>query len=176
MLHLVQATANGFNRNRSDASSRAYQTARQLYQKVCILGSLRQVWLALTGRSRYLLNQNEMEANYSALNRYSAGVQTVPVRQIRGSHGRCRDFDQNFNPLQNHLKSRWLGVAAARQLGKTLPPVELTQVGDIYFVRDGHHRISVARALGQIEIEAEVRVWQTSEPGLQHHQSAMPES
>jgi hypothetical protein len=54
-------------------------------------------------------------------------------------------------------------VAQARQQGLSLPPVELTQVGEVYFVRDGHHRISVARALGQTDIEAEVRVWQVAE-------------
>jgi hypothetical protein len=45
-----------------------------------------------------------------------------------------------------------------------LPPVVLVQVGDVYFVRDGHHRISVARALGQLDIEAEVTVWHLSGP------------
>ena len=60
--------------------------------------------------------------------------------------------------------SRWLGVAAARDHGKVLPPVVLVQVGGVYFVRDGHHRISVARALGQLDIEAEVTVWQVSGP------------
>jgi len=160
MLHLVQATANGFNRNRSEAGSQAGQAARQLYQRVSLRGWLGKIWSTLTARPNLLLNLAEIEANGSVDNRYSAGVQMVPLRQIQGSQGRCHDFDRNFYPLQNHLKSRWLGVAAARQLGKALPLVELIQVGDIYFVRDGHHRISVARALGQIEIEAEVRVWQ----------------
>jgi hypothetical protein len=86
-------------------------------------------------------------------------MQAVPICQIRGSQGRCHDFDRNFYPLQDHLKSRWLRVAMAWQLGLALPPVELIQVGDVYFVRDGHHRISVAKALGQLEINAEVRVW-----------------
>jgi hypothetical protein len=60
--------------------------------------------------------------------------------------------------------SRWLRVAAARDQGKVLPPVVLVQVEDVYFVRDGHHRISVARALGQLDIEAEVTVWQVPGP------------
>ena len=54
--------------------------------------------------------------------------------------------------------------ATARQQGKYLPAVVLVQVGDIYFVQDGHHRISVARALGQSEIEARVTIWQVSGP------------
>jgi hypothetical protein len=60
--------------------------------------------------------------------------------------------------------SRWLRVAAARDQGKVLPPVVLVQVGDVYFVRDGHHRISVARTLGQLDIEGEVTVWHVSGP------------
>ena len=58
--------------------------------------------------------------------------------------------------------SRWLRVATVRGRDKVLPPVVLVQVGHVYFVRDGHHRISVARALGQLDIEAEVTIWQVS--------------
>ena len=93
-----------------------------------------------------------------------AGLHTVPIEQIRGSEGRSSDFDRNFNLLQDHCKDRWLGVARAREQDKVLPPVEVVQVRDVYFVRDGHHRISVARALGQLDIEAELTVWQVSGP------------
>lgn len=55
-------------------------------------------------------------------------------------------------------------MAVARQQGKALPPVRLVQVGDLYFVRDGHHRISVARALGQQDIKARVTIWQVEGP------------
>jgi hypothetical protein len=57
-----------------------------------------------------------------------------------------------------------MSIARARDRDKALPPVELIQVGDLYFVRDGHHRISVARAVGQRYIEAEVTAWQVSGP------------
>lgn len=160
MRHFVQAVSAGFNSNRSDVTYRAEQAARQLYQRAYILGWLGRLRTALTGQSPYLLNLTEVETAAAAGNRYSAGLQEVPIDRIRGSQGRCLDFDRNFYPLQDHLKSRWLRVATAWQLGLALPPVELIQVGDIYFVRDGHHRISVARALGQLEISAEVRVWQ----------------
>jgi hypothetical protein len=88
----------------------------------------------------------------------------VPIEQIRGSEGRSNDFDRDFHPLQEHCMSRWLRVAKARDQDKVLPPVVLVQVGDVYFVRDGHHRISVASALGQLDIEAEVTVWQVAGP------------
>ena len=74
------------------------------------------------------------------------------------------DFDAQFRPTQTHSQGRWLSVATARLQGVPLPPVELIQVGDTYFVRDGHHRVSVARALGELDIDAEVRVWRAAEP------------
>ncbi len=161
MLHFAQAASIGVSYSHADTVQRAEQTARRLYHRVCTLGWLGQMWAALTRKPRHLLNLAEIEANYPAGNRYSAGIQAVPLCQIRGSQGRCQDFDLNFYPLHDHLKSRWLQVATAWRLGIALPPVELVQVDDIYYVRDGHHRISVARALGQMEIYAEVRVWQS---------------
>jgi len=160
MLHIAQGKLVRLNSGSQDAEIRAWQAASQLYQRASLQGWFGQIWSALTRQPRHLLNLAETKTNGPAGNCYSLGVQTVPIRQIHGSQGRCADFDRNFCPLQAHTRSRWLRVAAARRLGVALPLVELVQVGDIYFVRDGHHRISVARALGQTEIEAEVRVWQ----------------
>jgi hypothetical protein len=113
---------------------------------------------------RRLLALSEVEEACRVDARSYAGLHTVPIGQIRGSEGRCTDFDCDFHPLQDHCKERWLRVAAARDQGKALPPVVLIQVGNTYFCRDGHHRISVARALGQLDIEAEVTVWHVSGP------------
>jgi hypothetical protein len=85
-----------------------------------------------------------------------AGVVNVSLSKIVGSEGRVRDFDNTFHPLNDHTRDRWIGIAVARRNGVTLPPVELIQVGCAYYVRDGHHRISVARAAGQAEIEARI--------------------
>ena len=84
------------------------------------------------------------------------GIRSIPIHQIRGTESRSEDFDIEFNPLTPHNRWRWLSIANARQEGKALPLVELIQVGDDYFVRDGHHRISVAKAWGQDFIDAEV--------------------
>jgi hypothetical protein len=73
-----------------------------------------------------------------------------------GSEGRYRDFDRAFFPRQNQTKSRWLKVNKAYYEKVTLPPVELFKVGQRYFVRDGNHRISVARAHHQEFIDAYV--------------------
>ena len=58
------------------------------------------------------------------------------------------------------MHQRWQSVANALDEGVPLPPVQLIQVGAAYYVRDGHHRVSVNRALGQEVIEADVTVWQ----------------
>ena len=80
----------------------------------------------------------------------------VPLSKIVGTEGRSEDFDADFNPLKQNIRDRWISVAAARRTGVILPAVELLQVGDEYYVRDGHHRISVAKLMGQLEIDARI--------------------
>lgn len=111
------------------------------------------------GPAKRLLALNAVLAQSAVSSSRFVGVQKVPVSQIRGtsSQGRSQDFDADFNLLNPRNEARWLSVAAAWQQGK-LPPVSLIQVGSIYFVQDGHHRISVVRAAGQAEIDAEVTV------------------
>jgi len=134
--------------------------AHALYSEARSKGRRGRAWSVLTGRSRRLFTLAEIKAACTVRARHYAGLRTVPIAQIRGSEDRSSDFDRDFNPLQGKSKWRWLSVATAWQKGKELAPVDLVQVGDVYFVRDGHHRVSVARALGQREIEAEVAVWQ----------------
>lgn len=86
---------------------------------------------------------------------------TVPLRDIRGSvnPGRTQDFDAVFHPLTNHSKERWTGIAKARRAGHRLPRVSLIEANGVFYVQDGHHRVSVARALGDRDIEANVTAW-----------------
>lgn len=160
MVHLTQPNNLGLRNSQAEAEVRVRQAAVWLYQQACLAGWWWRMASVFRQRSVDLLNLNELETKHHIINRYPVGVQLVVLDQIQGSQGRCRDFDRAFYPRQSHSQSRWLRIAAARELGIALPLVQLVQVGDIYFVRDGHHRISVARALGQSEIEAEVRVWQ----------------
>lgn len=94
--------------------------------------------------------------------RHHEGIQTISLDRIVGSEGRDDDFDSSFRPRRENGRDRWVSVALARAQGKSLPPVSLVRLGDAYYVRDGHHRISVARALNELEIEAEVIGWQTA--------------
>lgn len=85
------------------------------------------------------------------------GVKTIRVDQIVGSLNRYHEFDRAFLPKEDQLASRWQKVDRAFYQDINLPPVVLYKVGEVYFVVDGHHRVSVAREKGQIDIEAEVR-------------------
>ena len=142
-------------------STRTY--AEALYASARRAGRARQLWARLRGQSHCLLDLNTV-ASSTVGDRRAAGTQTVPIRQIRGSEGRCEDFDVAFRPLKEHTEHRWVSVARAQLRGLGLPPVELIQLGEVYFVRDGHHRISVAQALGQQEIDAVVTVWHVTAP------------
>ena len=84
------------------------------------------------------------------------GMQTVPLNLIVGSEGRYRDFTKYFLPRSEHLRDRWVRVDEARLKDIVLPPIKLYEVGGVYFVRDGNHRVSVARSQGGEMIDAEV--------------------
>lgn len=84
------------------------------------------------------------------------GMQIVPIDLIVGSEGRYQDFDNHFFPKSTYLKNRWERVDAAHIQGVILPPITLYELGGLYFVRDGNHRVSVAKAMGQEAIDAEV--------------------
>ena len=84
------------------------------------------------------------------------GLRVVPLDQIVGTIDRQHDFDRQFRPTSRRVRSRWEQIAAAMRRGEPMPPVDLLKVGEIYFVRDGHHRVSVASALGHRDIDAQV--------------------
>jgi hypothetical protein len=84
------------------------------------------------------------------------GVKEVPIEAIRGTEEQAPAFDRNFHPIGERPRQRWVNIAEARLRGTPMPPVQLTEKNGRYYVRDGHHRISVAHALGEAFIEAEV--------------------
>jgi hypothetical protein len=86
----------------------------------------------------------------------SLGLQTIPLASIVGTVDRTRDFDRRFRPRSNRMRERWQGIDMALRRGRGMPPISVYRVGDIHFVRDGHHRVSVALALRHSVIEADV--------------------
>jgi hypothetical protein len=98
-------------------------------------------------------------ATRSLSHRHHDGTRAIAIDQIHGTLNRSKDFDYHFHPLNESAQNRWRRVASAMMSGIELPPIEVIQVGEAYFVKDGHHRISVARALGFRYLDAVIEVW-----------------
>ncbi len=137
----------------------------ELYRRQLARGRARAIWSRLLRRSNRLRQLPARHGGHQPVR--DPAVRPVPLARIVGSEDRMRDFDHAFAPLQEYTRARWLSVATAWALGHALPAVELIQIGDDYYVRDGHHRISVARAFGQGAIDASVTVWQPAEAAEQ---------
>jgi Domain of unknown function (DUF4032) len=86
----------------------------------------------------------------------SLGLQTISLDSIVGTVNRARDFDRSFRPTSTRVRPRWEGIALAQRTGKAMPPIDVYRVGELHFVKDGHHRVSVARAQGRDTIDAYV--------------------
>ena len=99
---------------------------------------------------------DEVVAALGRVGERDLGVQIIPIDSIVGSVDRMKDFDRRFRPTTQRVRPRWERIALARRRGESLPPIEVYRVGDAHFVRDGHHRVSVARAHGQDVIDAHV--------------------
>jgi hypothetical protein len=91
----------------------------------------------------------------------SLGLQTIPLDSVVGTVGRTREFDRSFRPTSNRTRPRWERIANAQRRGQDMPPISVYRIGDMHFVRDGHHRVSVARAQGRKDIDAYVTEVQT---------------
>jgi hypothetical protein len=84
------------------------------------------------------------------------GLQTIELDSIVGTVDRRKDFDRGFRPTSARTRPRWERIAMAQRRGEDMPPISVYRIGDLHFVRDGHHRVSVARALGRTAIDAYV--------------------
>jgi hypothetical protein len=104
----------------------------------------------------HMLPFEEVVSALGATSRASVGEQVIPLESIVGTVDRRRgDFDRSFRPSPN-TRGRWERIAEARKRGEAMPPIDVFQIGDLYFVQDGHHRVSVARAMGDTDINANV--------------------
>jgi hypothetical protein len=106
--------------------------------------------------SNQLLSFDEVKSALGAIEQVYLGMRTVEVDKIVGSVGRHRDFDRAFLPSKGDLGVRWKRIDEMMLRAEELPPVSLYKIGDAYFVRDGNHRVSVARQQGVEMIDAEV--------------------
>ena len=111
----------------------------------------------LGGQPTTLLSYDEVKEKLHIGGPIYRGVKSVEVKKIVGSLNRYHQFDRAFLPLEDQIANRWQSIDRAFYQDVNLPPVVLYKVGEVYFVVDGHHRVSVAREQGQMEIDAEVR-------------------
>ncbi len=131
--------------------------SRADFQRALFKAFLNRVRDSLSGRRTTLLSYDDIKEKLHIGGPIYRGVQTVRVDQIAGSLNRYHEFDRVFLPASDKLAERWQSVNRAFYQEVSLPPVVLYKVGQVYFVVDGHHRVSVARKQGQLYIEAEVR-------------------
>lgn len=133
------------------------EQARTDFQRARFKAFFNRVWASLSGQRANLLSYDEIKEKLHIGGPIYRGVQTVRVDQIAGSLNRYHEFDRVFLPIHDQLANRWQSVNRAFYQDISLPPVVVYKVGQVYFVVDGHHRVSVAREQGQVYIEAEVR-------------------
>lgn len=118
---------------------------------------------ALFGRNNRL--KYILDPSLPALqNKRYAGLQSIPTERIAGTVSRSDDFDSEFRPRKRHLRDRWVNMFILLQ-SDSWAPIVVHKAGDVYYVEDGHHRVSVARSVGMRFIEAEV--WDRSGQAVQ---------
>ena len=130
--------------------------ARDDFDSALMKAFWREVWSWFRQRENTLMAYDQVRQALPVKGQHWIGIRQVPLDKIIGSVGRYRDFDTAFEPRQTRTRGRWMSVDVAHLRDINLPPVELYKIGDIYFVKDGNHRVSVARQKRQVFIDADV--------------------
>lgn len=146
------------------SSIMAQADARERFHRSVTQAQMGDLLGLVTGADRDLVSYDEVVAKLHARQQIEKGTEMVPLANIIGSVGRYRDFTRNFLPRAGVNEERWTRLDAALNSMEGFPPVELFRVGEVYFVRDGNHRVSVARANGSTHIEAYVTEIETAIP------------
>ncbi len=126
------------------------------FEKAKTRGRIQSVLSTLAWKNSDLLSFYAVTDLIKPRNETYRGMRTIPISQIIGSEGRYQDFSQAFYPKKELLRSRWRSIDGAVKQYIILPPISVYKVGQWYFVRDGNHRVSVAKAQGVEFIDAEV--------------------
>lgn len=146
------------------ASPQQQALAREHYRRNVQRAQMADLVGLVSGRNTDLVSFEEVAKKLKARQQVEMGTQMVRLDKIVGSVGRYRDFTRTFLPRASANPERWIRLDAALNALETVPPVELFKIGDVYFVRDGNHRVSVARANGASHIEARVTEVKTPIP------------
>lgn len=142
----------------------AQAEARERFRRSVTQAQMGDLLGLVTNAERDLVSYDEVVAKLQARQQIAKGTEMVPLENIVGSVGRYRDFTRNFLPRAGVNEERWTRLDAALNSMEGFPPVELFKIGEVYFVRDGNHRVSVARANNSTHIEAYVTEIETDIP------------
>ncbi len=140
----------------AESKAGSYILAIQDFRRARWRATVEQVVAALTGQSTKLLSYEEVRRQLRATEGSERGLQSIRLDAIVGSVGRYTDFTRSFLPREDRQEQRWARVSAAVSGLVGLPPIEVYQIGEAFFVKDGNHRVSVAGQLGATHIEAYV--------------------
>lgn len=130
--------------------------ANDEFSKAKARARLQGLMKTLSWKNNDLLSWYEVTSIIKPKSETYVGMRTIPVDRIIGSEGRYRDFSAAFLPKREMLRHRWVSVDEALHSDVILPPISVYSLGGWYFVRDGNHRVSVAKTMGQEYIDAEV--------------------
>ena len=111
-----------------------------------------------------ILPFDEVTAALGVKGERSLGLQNIRLDSVVGTMDSRRDFDRHFRPTSGRVRERWERLALAERRGESIPPIDVYRVGDMHFVKDGHHRVSIALATGQKTIDAYVTEVLTTVP------------
>ncbi len=111
-----------------------------------------------------ILPLDEVVAALGRRGERSLGLASIRVDSIVGTLDSRRDFDRRFRPTSGRVRERWERLALAQRRGESIPPIDVYRVGSLHFVKDGHHRVSIAVATGQTMIDAYVTEVLTTVP------------
>ncbi|HEV7807594.1 MAG TPA: hypothetical protein VGO80_17375 [Solirubrobacteraceae bacterium] len=121
-----------------------------------VLARLSAVMRLEPGDVDYMLSFDEVVEALGRVSERDLGIETIAIDTIVGSVNRVKDFDRAFRPTSTKVRARFEQIANAQRRGASMPPIDVYRVGVLHFVRDGHHRVAVARAQGRDEIDAHV--------------------
>ena len=148
----------------TDRSARNFVAAIHDFQHARSKAALQEIMARLTGKSADLLSYEDVRRKLKARGRVAQRLEEVPLDAIVGSVGRYADFTRSFLPRQDSDQERWAKVKVAVTGLGGLPPIDVYQIDQAYFVLDGNHRVSVARQVGATHIQAYVTEVRTRVP------------
>ena len=147
-----------------NAKEITYVRSEAEFNQARMKGFLEMMLGLITGHNMHLLSFDEVVRKLNLKQSIYQGVQDIPVENIVGSTGRYEDFTRHFLPrsANQRNKERWRNIYTLAQTGKGFPPIDVYKIDQVYFVKDGNHRVSVARKLGWDTIQAHVTELPTS--------------